>query len=476
MKRVAIIGGGITGLTAAYHLQTARQTGLKVDFVLIEKEKRLGGKILTERTDGFIIDKGPDCFLSEKPGVIELAKKLDLVNRLLPSNEANKRTFILSSGKLHELPEGLVFMVPTKIWPFLSSRLISWRGKLRLAMEIFLPRGNIQRDESLASFIKRRFGTEALEKIVEPLIAGIHANEPEKMSLKSCFPRFLEMEQKYGSLIRGMLATQRKVQTGATFNGIRRTYFMSFRGGMADLTEALAKKIPPESIELGVQAVGIEYRSTLKSAIFRILCSNREPLEAEAVILTTPAFISAELIKSVKSDLASKLAEIPFVSSATVSLAYQAAELGQPLAGFGFVVPRTENRQIMATTWSSSKWADRAPKGFVLVRAFVGGARNQSLVELEDRGLINLVKREFKDILGISAAPVLVRVHRWRKGMPQYTLGHLDRVAEIEQQAANFPGLFFAGGSYRGVGIGDCIRSGEEAARLTLQHLAKLDN
>jgi oxygen-dependent protoporphyrinogen oxidase len=476
MKRIVIIGGGITGLTAAYHLQSVQQADLKFDFVLIEKEKRLGGKILTERTDGFIIDKGPDCFLSEKPGVIELAKRLGLVNRLLPSNEANKQTFIFSSGKLHELPEGLLLMIPTKIWPFLSSRLISWRGKLRMAMDIFLPRGSVQEDESLASFIRRRFGVEALEKIAEPLIAGIHASEPETMSLKGCFPRFLEMEQKYGSLIKGVLATRKRTQTGSNTNGIKKTYFMSFIGGMADLTEALAKRISPQSIRLGVEVVKIEYRRTAKPAVFRVLFSNQEPLEAEAVILTTPAFISAELIRSLGSDLASKLAEIPFVSSATVSLAYHAAELEQPLAGFGFVIPRLENRKIMAATWSSSKWANRAPKGFVLVRAFVGGARNQDLVELEDNELVSLVRKEFQEILGISATPVLVRVHRWRKGMPQYTLGHLQRVAEIEKQAANFPGLFIAGGSYRGVGIGDCIRSGEKAAGLAIEHLTKLDN
>lgn len=477
MKRVAIVGGGITGLSAAYALQEAANAAGEVDYLLIERDQRLGGKILTEKVDGFTIEGGPDCFLSEKPWVAELSRRLGITHRLLCSNEDRKGIFVLSGGRLHRLPEGIMLMVPTRILPFALSPLISWPGKLRMALDLVLPKKKGDEDETLASFVTRRLGREALEKIAGPLIGGIHGSDAEEMSLKAAFPRFLQMEQEYGSLIRAMLAARKKAPAPATGAAGRpkRTYFMSFVDGMGELTATVGSRLNPEKVLTGRKATGIIAGGGAGGKGYTVQVEGMQPVNADAIIITVPANDAADLLEGLDRQMAGSLRKIPMATSATISVAYRRSDVPHPLEGFGFMVPFIENRKISAVTFSSVKWDYRVPDPeHVLLRTFVGGALHQELVDLEDDELMGLVRRELKDILGIKAAPVLAMIHRWVKCRPRYTLGHLERVAAIEERAAIYPGLYLAGGSYRGIGVPDCINSGTLAADKALAYLKEL--
>lgn len=478
MKRIVIVGGGITGLSAAYTIQEALRGNpdAQVDYLLLERERHLGGKLLTEKIDGFTIEGGPDCFLSEKPWVAQLSARIGIEDRLLPSNEESKGTFVLSGGKLHPLPEGLMLMVPTKIIPFAMSSLISWPGKLRMAVDYVIPRKKDDADESLADFVIRRLGREALDKIAEPLIGGIHSADAELMSLKASFPRFIKMEQEHGSLIKAMLAARNKAAAGVprTAGTPRRTYFMSFVDGMGELPNSVAAQLDRSKILTGKQVVRLEKRVSGEGTSYVVHVHGEEPIEAGAVIVAALAGDASYLVAGIDGALAAKIGEIPMASSATISLAYRRADVHRRLEGFGFVIPKSENRRIMAVTYSSTKWDYRIPDDdHVLLRAFVGGAKNQNLVLLDDREMTRLVRGELAHILGITAEPVLVRIYRWIRGMSQYTLGHLERMDGVESVLAGHPGLFLAGGSYRGVGIGDCINLGTKAAEGALAYLGR---
>lgn len=475
MKRVVVIGGGISGLAAAFQLQTeVRRRGLPVEYVLLEKDNRLGGKILTERVDGYVLDGGPDCFVSEKPGVFDLAGRTGIEEDLLCSNEARQGTFVLSGGRLHRLPEGLMLMVPTRIGPFLASPLISWPGKLRMALDLVLPRRRETGDESLESFVVRRLGREALDKIAEPLVSGIHgAADPAEMSVQASFPRFIKMEQEYGSLIRAMLAARRKAPPkptgGAAAQRPKRTFFMSFKGGMGELSEAVAARLDPGHVRLGAGVTRLERAG----AGYLVRLEGGETLPADAVIAATPANVTAQLLADLDPAVAALVGEIRLASTATVSLAYRREDIPRPLEGFGFIVPGVEKRRIMGVTYSSIKWDHRTPDDrTVLLRVFVGGARNLPLITGSEGALLRAVREELRSILGIAGEPVLARAYRWPDAMHQYTLGHLNRVAAIEQGIARHPGLCLAGAAYRGVGIGDCIQSGFAAAERVLEHIA----
>ncbi|KKM12460.1 hypothetical protein SY88_03390 [Clostridiales bacterium PH28_bin88] len=471
MPEVVIIGGGITGLAAAYTLQKAGN----VDYLLVERDRRLGGKILTEKVDGFIIEGGPDCYLAEKPSVARLSAQMGIEHRLLCSNEDHKGTLVLSRGRLHKLPEGLMLMVPTKILPFALSPLISWPGKFRMALDLLLPVKKDDSDETLAQFVTRRLGREALDKIAGPLIGGIHGSDAEEMSLKASFPRFIKMEQDYGSLTRAMLAARKKAAAIKPDPGKpRHTYFMSFIEGMGELTDTAAARLDPRRVVTGVTVTGIERFAAGGNHRYRLHFDHLDPVEADVVIVTAPANQAAELVEDLDRALAGTLAEIPMASSATISLAYRRDEVSHPMDGFGFLIPHIEGRKISAVTYSSVKWDHRVPDcRHVLLRTFVGGAHNQELVDLSDQELLNLVRREFREIMGITAEPELSMIHRWVKCRPQYTLGHLDRVAAIEKRTAAYTGLYLAGASYRGIGIPDCINDGIKAAENAIAYLRK---
>lgn len=477
MKRIVIIGGGIGGISTAYFLkELLAERGLKdVELTLVEKNDRLGGNIRTEKTDGFLIEGGPDCFLSEKPWAMALCKRLGLAERLLPTNEGQK-TFVLSGGRLHVLPEGVILMVPTKMLPLATSRLITFRGKLRMALELFIPKRKEKGDESLASFVRRRLGQEALDKIAEPLIAGVHAGDPDTMSIRSCFPKFVQLEEEYGSLIRGMLARigemsrARKKAAKAPGAGAKVTMFMSLKGGLKELVDALTgeiEKAQGASVVTGSKITGI----VRKNGGYAVISEGGPSMSADCVVVAAPSYVASKLLSKVDAGLSKKLLTIPYVSTATVSVAYRKSDVKHPLDGFGFVVPKTENRRIMAATWSSVKWSYRAPDDMVLIRCFVGGAKQAGLVNLSDGEMTRVVREELKDIMGLEAEPVLTRIYRWRDSMPQYTIGHAEKVSGIEGLVSGHPGLYLTGSAYRGIGISDTVREAEETAKKVVDYL-----
>jgi len=467
MKKVVIIGGGIAGLSLAYNLllhARLRHIG-DLAVTLLEKSERPGGNIRTERINGFLIEGGPDCFLSEKPWAMELCKSLGLSDRLLPTKEARGKTYVFSSGRLHLLPEGVILMVPTKILPLLTSTLITFRGKLRMALELFIPKRKEKGDETLSDFVRRRLGAEALEKIAEPLVAGVHAGDADTMSVKASFPRFVELEENYGSLIRGMLARMRTAQGGKTASGI--TMFMTLKGGLGELVDRIVEELEGVSIGTKKNVRGIVKKNTG----YEVLIEGEPSLHAHSVVVATPAYVAAGIVKGMDSALSAKLLNIPYASTATVSMGYKRKDLKEPLNGFGFVVPGAENRKIMAATWSSEKWEGRAPGDSVLIRCFVGGAKKGELVFLSDKEMAETVKGELKEIMGIEAEPVLVKIFRWEKAMPQYVVGHGERIKEIEELMSKHPGLYLTGSAYHGIGISDTVREAEVAAKKVLRYL-----
>lgn len=505
MKRVVVVGGGISGLSAAYYVQTkAAASGVTIATTLLEASPRFGGKISTLRQDGFVIEGGPDSFLTQKPWALELCRELGLTDRLLATRESQARTSVLIGGRLVELPEGAVLGVPTRIAPFLRSPLISWSGKLRMGLDLVIPPRRERDDESLASFVRRRLGPEALDKIAEPLMAGIHVADPERLSLQATFPRFAELERSHGSLIRGLrrqggasASGGRKVAkpstTSAAATGssgrrgeeLRRSLasspFLSFQEGMQELVGALLERLKPVSLLSGRRAVRLSWRdanppirSGSNASAYELLLDDGSAVTADAVVLATPADVAATLVSGFNPALATLLSCIRYVSTATISLGYRRADVLRPLDGFGFVVPRREKRRISACTCSSTKFDGRAPSDCVLLRAFVGGVRDEAIVDLDDEALVNAVRMDLEDTLRITGEPIVAEVFRWRKGIPQYDVGHLDRVAALDRLCS--PGLFLAGAAYRGVGVPDCIRSGKEVAEKVVEYVTVTQN
>lgn len=473
MPRVIIIGGGIAGLAAAVHLKSgAKAYGKTVDVLLLEKNNRIGGKIFTEKHDNYLIEGGPDSFLPEKVWSVNLARHLGLESEMLPSNDQFKGTFIYSRGRLHSLPEGVMLMVPTSFWPMAKSHLITWPGKIRMGMELFMPKRKSRDDESLASFVTRRLGRECLEKIAEPLVAGIHTSNPDNMSVLATFPRFVQMEQKSGSLIHGMISAM-KSRPHATLSGPpskavspRMTYFMSFKNGMQTLSQTCANHIGRDSIRLnaGVSAVAPKGKG------YAVILENGETLESDHVMMAPAAYDSAEMINEMDASLAAQLNTIEWSSSATVSIAFKKEDVRVPLKGFGFIVPRVEGRRINAATYSSIKWSFRAPDDTIMVRVFIGGGHHEELVhELDDAGMVSMVLDELDTILGLKANALFSKVYRWYRGMPKYTVGHLERISLVDRMLATHPGLHLIGCSYKGIGIGDCVHEAQIAAEKILK-------
>ena len=473
MSKIIIIGGGIAGLAAAVHLKAgAKSHGKSVDVLLLEKNGRIGGKILTEKYNGFLVEGGPDSFLPEKVWSVNLAKHLGLEPEMLPSNDEFKGTFIFSKNELHSLPEGVMLMVPTSFWPMAKSHLISWPGKLRMGMEVFVPKRKFVEDESLASFVTRLLGRECLEKIAEPLVAGIHTSNPDNMSVLATFPRFVQMEQKSGSLILGMLAAM-KHRPHATLSGPppkpgapKMTYFMSFKNGMQTLSQACADYIGKESIRLGAGVKAVEP----KGKGYAVILENGETLDTDHVMIASAAYDAAAMVTGFDETLAAQMNKIEWSSSATVSVAFKKEDVKVPLKGFGFIVPRVEGRRVNAATYSSIKWSYRAPGDTIMVRVFVGGGHHEELVhDLDDSCMVKMVLEELDAIVGLKADAHFSKVYRWNKGMPKYTVGHLDRITLLDRTLSIHPGLHLIGCSYKGIGIGDCVHEAQIAAEKILK-------
>jgi oxygen-dependent protoporphyrinogen oxidase len=462
---VVVIGGGITGLAAAHRAtELARERGIELDLEVIEARERLGGTIATERVDGFVVEAGPDSFLSEKPWALALCRRLGVESKLVRTDDRFRKVYVWFRGRLHPLPDGFQLLAPTRLLPFATSSLFSWPGKFRMALDVLLPRGG-GNDESLGSFVRRRLGGEALERVAQPLVAGIYTADPDDLSLAATMPRFLETERRHRSIILGLRRALRAAPQPGT-SGARWSLFVTLAEGMEGLVHALAERLPDSSVVLR-QRVGSLERTGER---WRATTAEGARFDADRVIIAGESHGAARLLRYVDPTLATLLGEIEYAGAVTVSLGFRRADVPHPLDGFGFVVPRTEDKSILAGTFSSVKYPGRAPEGHVLLRCFLGGALDPRMLTEDGAELLSRARTELREALGITAAPVLSRIARWPASMPQYRVGHLTRVETIERRMLALPGLQLAGGAYRGVGIADCVRSGEAAAEAALAH------
>ncbi|MBI5943306.1 MAG: protoporphyrinogen oxidase [Chloroflexi bacterium] len=466
--KLTIVGGGIAGLSAAYYATRNTQYS---EITLIESDSRWGGKISTDRVtfndgaDAFIIEGGPDTFLASKPWGVALCKELGLCERLHGTNPNKKNTYVLNNGRLLPLPEGLAMMIPSDVPSILRSQLISWVGKTRMGLDFLLPAKNVNGDESLGAFVSRRLGREAYENLIEPLMSGIYAGDGDALSLASTFPYLRDLELKHGSLARGALK-MRQQSNGKSLQGSR-SAFLTPTTGLAEIVEALVERLKSK-VELRLNTRVTSVTRNLELGTWNLKLDT-ETLDTDALILATPAFISGQLLASFDPELGSTLQSIPYASTATVSLAYRQSDLPRELDGYGYVIPRRERRKALACTWTSTKFPHRAPEGYALIRVFVGRAGQD--IPWNENDLLELSKEEMKLTLGITAEPLLSRVFMWENAMPQYNLGHPELLKRIDAALEKYPTLALAGNGYRGIGIPDCIHSGEEA----LKRVCKLE-
>ncbi len=483
--KTAIIGGGIAGLAAAFELEQARKAGAAVEYTLFEAGDRLGGSLSSEIVDGSVLERGPDSFLTEKPAASELCRELGLGPDLLPSNDTARKTYIVVKNQLVPLPDGLMFLVPTKLIPTAMTRLFSFPTKMRMGLELLLPpRPHGDADEAVATLVERHFGAEAVERLADPLLSGIYGGDATQLSARTVLPRLVEMESEYGSLTRGMLAAHKqmrdKAKAAAKENGAvngngngkpsangrpPRATFTALRGGMQQLIDALTARLNPASIRLATPV------SSLARVEGRWRVTAGGAAESyDAVIIASPAWAAGVLLRPVDAELGEDLGTIPYSSSITVNLIYDEAKLGRLPDGFGFLVPSGEGRALLACTFVHRKFIGRTPPGKVVLRAFLGGMKNEDLLAEPDAALIATVQRELREILGAQVMGPLVepehaQVNRWRRAMAQYAVGHQERMQRIAARIAELPGLRLVGNAYEGIGIPDCIRLGRRAAK-----------
>lgn len=473
-RHVAVIGGGITGLTVCYRLyREAQARGLALDITLLEARERSGGVIETSHERGLLIEHGPDCFITTKPWGVRLCEDLGLADQLIATSTRYRQSFIVRRGRLVPVPQGFYLMAPGSLRSFATSSIVSWGGKLRMLGDLVVPRRVSTADESLAHFVARRLGREALERVAQPMVGGIYTADPERLSMQATLPQFVDMEQRHGSLIRALLHNRRAApheQADAQgVSGPRYGMFVSFPQGMQTLIDRLTAALPAPTVHLQARVCGLQRCSAASG--WRICLQQQPDLQADAVCLALPAYRAAEFLSGIDDELSAVLQEIPYASSAIVNLAYQRADVAHPLNGMGFVVPAVEGRAIMACSFISVKFAGRAPETQVLLRVFIGGALQKKQYELSDQEMQRVAQQELQQLLGVSGEPIYARVSRHAQSMPQYHLGHLQRVARIEAFAARLPGLVLAGNAYHGVGIPDCIQSGNRAAQTLLSAL-----
>ena len=461
MKKAIIIGGGISGLSTAWLLRSkALAAGKELEITLLEKEQRLGGKIWSIKSDGYTCEWGPNGFLDSKPQTLDLCRAIGVEQNLHRSNDNARKRFIFSGGELHRLPEG----GPS----FLKSRLISWPGKLRLALEptpfiAAAPKGT---DETLADFGRRRLGQEALDKLIAPMVSGIFAGDPETMSLVSCFPRIAELEREYGGLIRAMMLLAKKkkqdiaegkvVSSAAGPGGV----LTSFREGIQYLADALTESLGG-IVKPGIAVTAIEKG---ESARYRVKCSDGSEQEADLVIVASPAFAAAEMLAGLDGAVSGVLRQIPYASMTVICFGYERERIAHPLDGFGYLIPRKEGRSTLGTLWDSSMFENRAPDGKVLLRSMMGGACFPEYVKLSDDEVTARVRKDLKATMNIDAEPSFVRIFRHPQAIPQYTVGHGQRLEALDERMKAHPGLILTGNSYRGIGLNDCVAAAQRAA------------
>jgi oxygen-dependent protoporphyrinogen oxidase len=447
-RSVVIVGGGIAGLTCAYE---SHKAGARV--VLLESSDRLGGKIVSDPVCGTVFEGGPDSFVTNRPWAVELVRELGMGKDLLCTDRQNRGVYVLTRGRLRRYPEGLMLLAPTMMLPFLRSDFMPWKDKLRMAAELLVPGGDPQEDESLARFCRRRFGEEALETLVGPILASIHAGDPERLSLQSTFPQLKELEQRCGSVTRGMLAVRGRARVPGDL-----TLFATLAGGLSRIADALRGKSPGAEFRLKAPAMSIERAGGKWRA---------GGVEADAVVLAAPAREAAELLSWDRA-LCAELSGVEYSSTAVVGLFYAGNAIPPALDGHGFVVDRRERRRLLAATFSSSKFPGRAPEGKTVIRCFLGGAGREHVVAGPDSELVASAVHELRGLLGLARDPLEARVYRWPEANPQYNVGHEARLRRLAAGLAGHPGLVLAGSSYRGVGLPECVRSGREAAKKAL--------
>jgi len=463
MTRIAIIGGGISGLAAAFALEEHRRAGDDVDYVLYEASPRLGGVLRTEYIDGCVVEAGPDSFITEKPWAADLCRALGLGDQLIGSNDADRKTYILTKGRLVVMPDGLMFMVPTKILSTGLSPLFSWRAKLRMTQELFHPPRAVDHDESVAAFVERHYGAEMVDRLADPLLSGIYGGEAASLSVRAVLPRFAEMERTHGSLGRAMIAARKKMPAGPRKPAP--PLFTSLKNGMQHLAETVASRLTPTALltNVPVQAIQREAGSWVVSA-------GMQSDEFDSVIIALPAPAAAQVLRIVSPELSAELAAIQYSSSITVALGYDRNVRQLLPPGFGFLAPRSEGKKLLAATFVHNKFPHRAPEDRALLRCFFAGNNAEDVWPLSDDRIIGIVRKELQQILGpqilgLRAEPIFARVYKWKSAMAQYGVGHLERLDRMERLRQQLPGLALAGNAYRGIGVPDCVRSGRDAAK-----------
>jgi oxygen-dependent protoporphyrinogen oxidase len=467
MAEVVIIGGGISGLSAAYRLLQDQSYGEgRTGITLIEESSRLGGALCTERQDDYVVEHGSDSFITNKPWAKQLCLDLGLKDEIVETNESNRRSLIACKGKLIAVPDGFRLIAPTRFWPFVKSELFSWPGKLRVGMELFTPAGETTDDESVASFVKRRFGGELLERAAQPLVGGIYTGDVDQLSAQSTLANFVELEAKYGSVIKGLWKEERDPLHLAS--GARYAIFNSLAHGLGILVDRLAQTLPADRIRLNCKVLSLARGPRQK---WTIACADGTTVEADATIIATASRQAGSLLQTIDPNLAMLLKKIENASSVVINFLFRLQDLGEPIKGFGFVVPAIEKRSIIAVSAISAKYGNRAPQDMVMLRVFMGGSLNHDLNHLDEHDLKLVALSELNLYLKTKSDPIKVWVKRWPESMPQYKIGHRTLVAKIEEELIRHPQLALAGNSYEGVGIPDCIRSADKAVLKTLNSL-----
>jgi oxygen-dependent protoporphyrinogen oxidase len=465
MKRVAIVGAGICGLSAAFALEEQRKNSpAALEYILFESSSQIGGVLLTEHVDNCLVEGGPDSFITEKPWAADLCRQIGLADQLIGSNDAERKTYILVKHRLVVMPDGLMFMVPTKIVPTVLSPLFSIRTKLRMAREWFHPPQTATDDETVASLVERHYGPEMVDRLADPLLSGVYGGEAAQLSVRAVLPRFADMEAKHGSLGRAMLVARKATKHAS--RAPARPLFTSLRDGMQQMVNALMARLTPSFVRASHRVQALQ-----PMADGWLVTTRNQSDHFDAVILAVPAHVAAQLIQPFAADLAGELGEIHYSSSVTVTLGYDQQVRQSLPPGFGFLVPRSEGTRMLACTFVHNKFPHRAPEDRALIRCFLGGARDEEILSAADHEILEIVRRELQQILGICAQPLFVRVYKWKAAMAQYAVGHLKRLERIDRACAEIPSLFLAGNGYRGIGVPDCVRSGTEASLKALSAL-----
>lgn len=462
MKRIAIVGGGISGLAAAFELEQQRAAGAALEYVLYESSPHLGGVLRTDNISGCLVEAGPDSFVTEKPWAADLCRTLGLGDQLIGSNDADRKTYILTRGRLVEMPDGLMFMVPTRILPTGMSPLFSWKTKLRMTQELFHPPRAVDHDESVADFVERHYGREMVDRLADPLLSGVYGGESASLSVRAVLPRFAEMERTHGSLGRAMLAARKKNSKGPKKSAP--PLFTSLKQGMQHLAEAVASRLSRSALLTNTKVQAIQ-----REGAGWIVSAGMQSDQFDAVILALPGQAAANLLQLVSGELARELSAVEYSSSITVGVGYDGEVRNSLPPGFGFLVPRSEGKRLLAATFVHNKFPHRAPEDRALLRCFFAGSNAENVWPLSDDQIVGIVRNELQQIIGLRAAPLFARVYKWKSAMAQYSVGHLERLERIERLRQNLPGLALAGNAYRGIGVPDCVRSGRDAAKMVAE-------